>query len=1106
MRAFILAAIGAAFLVGSAIAQTPKLAEPDAEMQAEAKAGDSYKQWELGNFYANRGADGDLDRAIDLYSKSAEGYQKDEGETSTNAALVFHTLSATQIKRGALYPAITSGLERAIILAQAAPGSADLASALVDLGRAYQLVDNHATAIGQFDRAIRIYEELDESSLSSLASATVDRGISLVEMSRRDEAIAAYRQAAEHYRGLSTPEDANLAITLGNLASTLFDQKRWSEAETVRREQVAILHSTKPDSLELGQGLESLVQILQSQNQHSQALVAAEEAMAVYAKAKGENSLEYTGMMFGKAYSLEALAHYEQTLALLEDVAARYEAFTDAGPQSAQLAITLVAVARVNTFLAHYGDAEAAAKRAIAIFRKTKPGSNDLGYALQELGAAYQKLSKYRETLPIYEEARRLFIADSGDISEFVGDSYLNQGISLEGLKDYPAALKSYDKAIERYSAASGKDSLLVGYAINNTAWVYRRMERYAESDAAFRKALPIIQSKLGPTHFNTTKVLINIGITSQLLGRNDEAIQWSMKALSNINRSVSSTLDDQRWVYDTMAKAFKGRGDPKRAILFAKLAINAQQKIRSNNKQYQSDDLKEFKAEWRFLYQDLADLLIGEGRLAEAQAVLNMEKDEELSEFVQRDAQADLRDREASLTTREDSELRDMRSLLGQPIAAASAVAELIAKKNAGTISKDEEVQLASLESLLDQAYESFMTDVEAFLRKAGEEDAGVQKEIDAINLDYTADAQEELRAFEGKAAMLQVASLGEATHLFLTVPDASIHRRVNISRAELSRKVFEALDAIERRDAGVNLKMQSLYDILISPVSGDLKASGARTLMLNLQGFLRYVPFAALHDGQKYLIEEYSLALYTPAARTEFATADRSPEKSAGFGVTAGHPGFSPLPGVARELQAIFGNPDKPGALAGAASLDQAFTRESFSAALKNRPSIVHIASHFKLVPGRETDSFLLLGDGSPLSLSDIRKGRGFRFGGVDLLTLSACETARGGGSEGDEVESFGALAQMNGASSVMATLWPVADGATAGIMQSFYRHMVEGKMSKAEALRAAQIEAILGPGASGAERGALSLVATVAPAAARPASHPYFWSPFVLMGNWL
>ena len=102
---------------------------------------------------------------------------------------------------------------------------------------------------------------------------------------------------------------------------------------------------------------------------------------------------------------------------------------------------------------------------------------------------------------------------------------------------------------------------------------------------------------------------------------------------------------------------------------------------------------------------------------------------------------------------------------------------------------------------------------------------------------------------------------------------------------------------------------------------------------------------------------------------------------------------------------------------------------------------------------------------------------------------------------------MESFGALAQRNGASAVMATLWPVADEATARLMQDFYRGFVRDGLDKAAALRAAQIAMLRGEAAVSAsdERGAKSL-AVSAPAAAADHRHPYFWSPFILMGNWL
>ena len=165
--------------------------------------------------------------------------------------------------------------------------------------------------------------------------------------------------------------------------------------------------------------------------------------------------------------------------------------------------------------------------------------------------------------------------------------------------------------------------------------------------------------------------------------------------------------------------------------------------------------------------------------------------------------------------------------------------------------------------------------------------------------------------------------------------------------------------------------------------------------------------------------------------------------------------------------------------------------------------------MASHFKFVPGNETNSFLLLGNGDPLTLEQIRKTRGFRFGGVDLLTLSACETARGGDGDGGEVESFGAIAQMNGASAVMATLWPIADEASGRLMADFYKGLVEDGLDKASALRRAQIAMLRGVDVKSVkltERGATDGEEPAAAAEGITTRHPYYWSPYILMGNWL
>jgi CHAT domain-containing protein len=135
--------------------------------------------------------------------------------------------------------------------------------------------------------------------------------------------------------------------------------------------------------------------------------------------------------------------------------------------------------------------------------------------------------------------------------------------------------------------------------------------------------------------------------------------------------------------------------------------------------------------------------------------------------------------------------------------------------------------------------------------------------------------------------------------------------------------------------------------------------------------------------------------------------------------------------------------------------------------------------------------------------------------------LLTLSACNTGiNGGGSEpnGNEVENFGVIAQKRGAKAVIATLWAVGDNSTRALMSEFYRiRSKTPNITKAEALRRAQVDLLNAvPASSGAD-------APVPPAnpvgsdipksgslpfhhsTERPYAHPYYWAPFILIGNW-
>jgi CHAT domain-containing protein len=221
--------------------------------------------------------------------------------------------------------------------------------------------------------------------------------------------------------------------------------------------------------------------------------------------------------------------------------------------------------------------------------------------------------------------------------------------------------------------------------------------------------------------------------------------------------------------------------------------------------------------------------------------------------------------------------------------------------------------------------------------------------------------------------------------------------------------------------------------------------------------------------------------------------------------MGVTHSIRDFPALPGVQAEVDGIVRHGSE-GILPGEILLDNNFTSLALKEATKQNFPVLHIASHFVFSPGTEVNSFLLMGDGQELTLGDIRT-QNFDFSHVDLLTLSACETGMGGGvdDDGREIEGFGVTAQRQGAKSVLATLWPVADKSTAILMKDFYQLHQEQKLSKAEALREAQLDMLNGTQDHivADKKGSASTQFRVDPK--KPYAHPFYWATFIMMGDW-
>jgi CHAT domain-containing protein len=271
---------------------------------------------------------------------------------------------------------------------------------------------------------------------------------------------------------------------------------------------------------------------------------------------------------------------------------------------------------------------------------------------------------------------------------------------------------------------------------------------------------------------------------------------------------------------------------------------------------------------------------------------------------------------------------------------------------------------------------------------------------------------------------------------------------------------------------------------------IAGSRTATSPTTLLTT-----RYLPFSALHDGSRYLAEEYQVVGLVEAGTARLIQRASGPVRIAAFATRRGGHGLKPLEFATIEAENLIRlEPGAAGLAEGRLYVDDQFTRNAFEEALEMRDvQVVHAATHFVLVPGREVDSFLLLGNGDRLTAADLKKlAAPPAFVSLDLLALSACETALPTADrDGSEVESFGALAMIKGARSVLATLWAVADRSTAAFMRRFYELRLSGS-TKGEAIAETQrafIKGNIDPDLN-----------------SQKWSHPYYWAPFLLMGNFL
>lgn len=331
-------------------------------------------------------------------------------------------------------------------------------------------------------------------------------------------------------------------------------------------------------------------------------------------------------------------------------------------------------------------------------------------------------------------------------------------------------------------------------------------------------------------------------------------------------------------------------------------------------------------------------------------------------------------------------------------------------------------------------------------------------------------------LNLIDPTATVVYSVVLNNRTVMLLRFPDGSLKSYpIAIEAQQLQEEINQLRFTLENiATEEYLLQSQKVYDLLMRPMEADLAAAQPSTVVFINDGVLRNVPMAALHDGKKFLVQKYPIANTLSLSLTNRKPAEQHDLKALILGLTVERPPFAALPNVKTEtaqVQKIVG---------GTRLLDQDFTLTNLQTQLrKGNYSVVHVATHGKF--GVDGASTYLLSFDARITLDEIENILRRSKQSVELLILSACQTAAG---DNRSALGIAGVAIRAGVQSSLATLWFINDADTVPLIEELYTQLRQPGISKAEALRAAQLKMIANP----------------------ESSHPAIWSPLVLIGNWL
>jgi CHAT domain-containing protein/lipopolysaccharide biosynthesis regulator YciM len=966
--------------------------------------------------------------------------------------------------------------KKALILYQRANESGRMAGTLGMMGSASRAIGNYNNAIIYHKQALDLWRLVGDQS--GEATTLSNLGNVYKPLGRYEEAIEVYQRSQELQRKLRDRDGE--ANALGGLGSIYEAKGDYNNAIAAHEAQLNIIRERQTQKLDPS---------LQRSIQQGEASALGSIGLVYKAQGNWEKAITYYQQSLKIAQTIGNESFQATSLANLGNVyrnMGNYATAIDYHEKSLQIAqktsnpkIIAEAYGGLGNDYMLLGDYSKALFYQLKNRDLTKSINNRRGElsALANIGTIYQITGEYRNALKFHEIA--LAIAKAIGDRNYEGSALGGIGNSLYKLGNYQQALEIYQEQLNIASDIGDRNGKSL--SLGNSANVYLALKNYSKAQELSQQALEI------------SRVLKN---------RAGEAI-----ALNNLGA------------------IFSEQGQTDFAIIFYKQAVDTYESIRLDIQTLSPDQQQIYIKSVEDTYRRLADALLSQSRILEAQRVLELLKLQELRNY-NRDTRSFFVGTQMIYTSLE----REVIGKFGSLTALGQAVHECEVEKCP---------QLSALKKQqqnLNGQYDQYIKFISLDIEKSRKNDS-VFSDPNTLsaNSGRVVNAQQR--------TMLVYPFVLEKKLWLLWIGPNGISNRVEVyvSQKDLSLAVTEFRTHLENPSSDIKkLKASSnkLYNWLIKPLESEIKENNIKNIIFAQDRVIRYVPMAALFDGEKYLVEKYSTSTILSAELTDVddkfsKTGGVSTSPTLGLGVSKATSKLSALPNVPQELQTIINDisdiskgsskPPSQGLFTGKIFLDEKFTFATLSKDLANY-RILHIATHAQFIPYAPQDSYLLMGNNERLMIPAINKIAGLN--NIRLVVLSACETALSGADkQGLELASLGYYfmitpgqaggtstvlqpAKPNRAKAVLASLWAVSDDGTQKLMTAFYNKLAEKPITKSAALSEAQRamiinnKALLTP-----KRGPIDWGTGEPPTSTTmqtDSSHPYYWAPFILIGN--